>query len=411
MPLRTLVIFPSLCYNLSRVIPIPVVSLFVGRSKHVLGIFSYQLTPATLFSFDSFIISLGWFTQLYEVTAIIDFIRSHKKNAKILIGGLYAQLVYKTLFKKLDIDYFIKGDNEGPLDMYLEGIDPKIIPNMVGKDFENPLTYAFKKEDLGNIRYDLDWFSNYKNMLKKINSKEFSDSIANGSYTNSTPTKDNFSISEFLATAPSIHIPKTGCTVGTKHCKQICIAADEGMVNFNYGRRPLIMTNEQLIENLHRIQLKGFESVSLYCDADWIYDFSGRQFNLILKLTTCAPLSAENMSKIADSFKECWFLAPVHRKSVNWENRDQAMQLNGFLDFKKENVKKIYLEVFEREAENIKALEANDKIKVIPILDYWLSEDERNRTVEDQLDYDKMLELSRKEHEMTDPDLVFKSNQ
>jgi hypothetical protein len=413
MAVKTLVVFPSLNFNLSRIIPIPAINLFAGRAGQVLGIFSYQLTEALVNTFDSFIISLGWYFQLYESELIVNFIRSHKKTAQIMVAGMYAQMIYKELFSKWEIDYIIKGDNEGPLDMYLEGVNPRKIPNMVSKAWENPITYIFKKEDLGNLRYDLDWFGNYRNMLTKLNDPELADSIANETYSIGTqPSKSQFSINEFFAAPPAIHIPKNGCSMGNVYCKKTCLGGDQDYFMTNYGHGPLIMTNEQLIDNLHKIQLKKFTSVAIYLDSDWNYNLSEHKFNLSLRFHSCSPLSMQTLSKIADSFRESWLFVPLHRKSINWENRGAQLDLEGIEQLNRSDIRKIYLEVFDKQKvdENLIAtMRANKKVQLVDILDYWLDEYRRNQGLVNQLNYDLMMEVSKEEYDQTDPDLVFKS--
>jgi hypothetical protein len=159
MTMQTLVVIPSLMHKFT--FSAPLAWLFSDHIGQVHGVYSYTLTKELVRQYDSFIVELNWFIELYEFELICSFIKQHNPRAKILFGGLYSQLKYREIFAHAPVDYFIKGDNEVPIKQYLDGVDPRDIPNMVGRDFENPLTYIFQQEDYKTLQFNLDWIPDY----------------------------------------------------------------------------------------------------------------------------------------------------------------------------------------------------------------------------------------------------------
>ena len=79
-----------------------------------------------------FIIELNWYLELHEFTLVVDYIATHRPDAKILFGGLFATLMHRRIFQELPVHYHIKGDNELPMRLLLEGTPPREVPNLVG---------------------------------------------------------------------------------------------------------------------------------------------------------------------------------------------------------------------------------------------------------------------------------------
>jgi len=133
------VVIPTTKSNYEQGFSAPLAWLFSGYENRVRGIYSVDLTPSAVESFDTFIVELNWFTTLHEFEKIVKFIREYQPRALILFGGLFAQIHYERIFQQYEVDYFIRGDNELPMKLFLEGCKPSLIPNMVGRDFENPI--------------------------------------------------------------------------------------------------------------------------------------------------------------------------------------------------------------------------------------------------------------------------------
>ena len=135
--MKCLIIIPTTMHNYS--FSAPLTWMFSKHTDKVTGIYGFELTEELVKSYDFFIIELNWFIELFEFQLLTEYIKKNNKNAKILFGGLYAALKYKEIFPRCDVDYFIQGDNELPIEMLLQDENPAAIPNLVGKNFENQI--------------------------------------------------------------------------------------------------------------------------------------------------------------------------------------------------------------------------------------------------------------------------------
>lgn len=157
--MAALVVIPALeeYYSFSA----PLGWLFSKNSDQVLGIYGFEVTKELVRSHDLFILELNWFIELREFELLVSCIRRYNPGARILFGGLYSQPKFEEIFQRFEVDYFIEGYNELPMQLFLNGEDPKTIPNMVGRGFQNPTSYVFEEADYEDIEFNLDWFPSY----------------------------------------------------------------------------------------------------------------------------------------------------------------------------------------------------------------------------------------------------------
>ena len=163
--MQTLIVIPSLMHKYT--FSAPLAWLFSDHADQVKGTYSFALTKDIVKKYDHFVVELNWFIELYEFELITRLIKRHNKKAVILFGGLYSQLKYQEIFRNSPVDYFIKGDNELPIKQWLDGADPRTIPNMVGRDFENEQSYIFQQRDYKHLDFNLDWFPDYAERWKE----------------------------------------------------------------------------------------------------------------------------------------------------------------------------------------------------------------------------------------------------
>lgn len=282
--MKCLVIIPTTMHNYS--FSAPLTWMFSKHTDKVTGIYGFELTEELVKNCDFFIIELNWFIELFEFRLLAEYIKKKNKNAKILFGGLYAALKYKEIFQCCDVDYFIQGDNELPIEMFLEGEMPAAIPNFLGKNFENPVTYTFKEEDYQNMEFNLDWFPSYFRHIEENQMYQL----------------------------PMVITSKGGCSTIHKGC-DYCMGAKTREMEKIYHRPPVAMSNNTLMNLLGKVE-KKFESASLLVLSRYHFDFSGRSFDLNMNVEIDSPISIEEIGEILNGFKKCLLNISVYEDGL-----------------------------------------------------------------------------------------------
>lgn len=282
--MQCLVIIPTTMNNYS--FSAPLAWMFSNYSDKVKGIFGFQLTEELVKSYHFFIIELNWFIELAEFKLLVEYIKEKNKDAKILFGGMYSSLKYKEIFKQYDVDYFIQGDTELPIEMFLDSINPKKIPNFIGKDFENPVTYVFKEEYYKDIDFNLDWFPSYFKYVEKNQMYQL----------------------------PSIVTSKGGCGAVHKEC-DYCMGSKYGELKKIYNRPPIFMSNDLLMSLLEKLE-KKFEVASLFICTEYNYDFSNEHFNIEMNVEIDSPVATEKIEEILYAFKKCLLNISIYEEGL-----------------------------------------------------------------------------------------------
>lgn len=280
----------------------PLAWMFSKHLDKVKGIFGFQLTKEIVINNDLFIIELNWFFELAEFKLLVEYIKQNNRNAKILFGGLYAALKYKEIFQLLDVDYFIQGDNELPIQMLLDSVNPEEIPNITGKNFENPVSYVFKENDYYNLEFSLDWFPSYSGFIEK----------------------------DMLYQLPMILTAKGGCTTVHKGC-DYCMGSKHQVLKKIYNRPPLAMSNDVLMHLLEKVE-KKYKNASLILLSEYNYDFSTQSFDLDMTVEIDCQIPLEKIKDVLYGFKKCVINMPtfaaegMSRESIG-HNYKEIMQL------------------------------------------------------------------------------------
>ena len=282
--MKCLVIVPTTMHNYSFSAPLAwMFSLHPGK---VTGIYGFELTTELVMSYDYFIIELNWFIELKEFRLLVEFIKKNNKNAKILFGGLYAALKYPEIFKRYSVDYFIRGDNELPISMFLDSVKPEKIPNFTGRNFENPIEYVFKEEDYKNLEFNLDWFPSYFRYIEKNQMYQL----------------------------PMIITGKGGCDSVHKEC-DYCMGAKHHELKKIYNRPPLAMSNESLLNLLGKVE-KKFAAASLQVLTKCNYDLSNQYFDIDINIEIDSPIPIEKIGEFLYAFKRCLLNISVYEEGL-----------------------------------------------------------------------------------------------
>lgn len=321
--MKTLVVIPSLHHKYT--FSAPLAWLFSGHVDRVHGTYGFALDEAMVKRFDRFIVELNWFIELYEFRLITAFIRKHKPHAPILFGGLYAQLKYREVLQTSAATCFIKGDAEGPIQAFVEGADPRTIPNMVGRDFDNPQTFVFQQKDYAALEFNLDWFPDYHKRWREFPAEgedvdmDFSRLPLLPQYWTKPGSR--------LSPRQQWRVPSKG---GRYHLPMLitsrgsCLAAHEGCTycmgakNLSqalYKRPPLVLDNPTCIALLKKIE-KRFDQVSLYVNSPCTYDFSGHSFNLDATIEIDSRSTVQDAGRMLKAFRSAKLHTAVYQEGL-----------------------------------------------------------------------------------------------
>ncbi len=317
--MKTLIIIPALMFKYR--FSAPLAWLFSKYVNHVRGMYSFELNKRIVKEYDSFIVELNWYIELFEFQLIVKYIGKYNKDAQILFGDQYSQLRYKEISDRYEVDYFTKGDDELPVQMYLDRKDVHTIPNMVGRDFENSITYVFTEKDYDNIEFNLDWFPDYSK------------------YTYAKPSEEpcrryKLPLSPYgKYHIPSIIASRGACASAHKGCKN-CFAYQKEIMNKIFNRGSLVISNETLIKILKKLDDK-FDHAALFINSKVDYDFSGHYFNLDCTIEVDSMNSLTSIKKILPAFKKTiWHLSIYEEgllvgniRKVNPYIREKALEL------------------------------------------------------------------------------------
>jgi len=313
--MNTLVIIPSLHHKYSFSAPLS--WLFSEHPSKVRGIYSEDLCPKDLWGIDLCIVELNWFVELYEFALIIAFIRKHRRKCQILFGGLFGQLKYREIFSRYDVDYFIKGFAERPIKLLLDGQDPKTIPNLVGRDFENATTYVPSESDLAAIRYDLAWFPDYFRYWSLFPAPGIDMELPTASlplYPSYRYTVDPADPTKEFRVPPRggrYHLPMIVTARGT--CRAVhdgcsyCMGSKKQRLKEIYGCDGVVLSNEVLKQHLRQLA-KDFDQATLYINSPCEYDFTGEHYDLEVTIEFDCRVTPERLRTILYAFRK----ASVH---------------------------------------------------------------------------------------------------
>lgn len=333
-------VIPSLHHKYS--FSAPLAWLLSGHVEHVYGTYGFALDEAMVKKFDRFIVELNWFIELYEFQLITSFIRKHKPHAPILFGGLYAQLKYREVLQSSAATCFIKGDAEDPIQAFVEGTDPKVIPNMIGRDFENPQTFIFQQKDLASLEFNLDWFPEYDKRWREFPADgEDSDIIFSH-----MPLYPQYWDKPGTQLPPSrrwrvpskggrYHLPmlvtaRGSCPAAHAGCSY-CMGA-KNLSEEIYKRPPLILDNETCIALLKKIE-KRFDRVSLYINSPCIYDFTNHSFNLDATIEIDSRSTVQDAGRMLKAFRTAKLHTAVYEEGlVGTELRTNIREYAGIED-------------------------------------------------------------------------------
>ncbi|MBN1760157.1 MAG: hypothetical protein JW863_17655 [Chitinispirillaceae bacterium] len=310
--MNALVIIPALIHKFT--FSAPLAWLFGHHHEQVKGIYSFELTPDIVRQYDCFIVELSWFIELYEFGLIIRFIRRHNPGAWILFGGMHSQLCYRDIFKTYEVDYFIRGDNELPLALFLDGADPKTIPNMTGRNFENEQTWCFRQEDFRTMEFNLDWFPQYAKRWAEYPEPDsdvetkFDELPLLPRYwekqTGSTPLEYRWRVPP---KGGRYHLPmlvtgRGACPVAHEGC-EYCMASQTELMRDLYKRPSLVMDTTTLIMLLEQIEGK-FDQVTLFINSKGPFDLTGHRFNLDATIEFDTINRSADLQNILPAFKK-----------------------------------------------------------------------------------------------------------
>jgi hypothetical protein len=258
-----------------------------------LGIFSWEITPRLLAENRIFILDCHFLFSLPEVEMLCHLIRQNRPDAQIVLGGYTAQLFWTSLLEKVHADYIILGDNEYSFprllsDLYQrQGRPSAHLPNVAGKDFQNPMDYFFSEKDYKDFVYNIDWFPSYRQRVDGIN---------RGSLLH---------MDHEFYTFPLIVLSK-GCS---QNCS-FCLNSRQHYPKL-FNRQPVPMPPYQLHRILREIEAHHrFGKCHLYFNwplSNYLSMFSQTRFELELNTQIDVMPTVEELKVIAGAFPKASF--------------------------------------------------------------------------------------------------------
>lgn len=338
----------------------PLGYMFTNHLSFVHGVFSTELTTSLVSEYNYFIVELNWVTEFWEFKLIVDFIKKVNPKNRILFGGLFAQLHYRKIFQSTDVDYFIRGDNELPLQLFLQGESLNSIPNFVTRKLTKDITYFFPSSELALIDYSIDWFPSYNELLSQAKNNK---PIINR-YNNMTTEiyKDQCTRDELFYSFPII-ISTKKCTVAHKGCNY-CM----GSRSFDF--QGIASYDDNMLKTiLSKIEKKKgaiYQSISLYILNDILeYDFTGTSFSLEVFIEYDGPMSGpkriEKLKKLLHAFQAGICRIPASSIGLHEKSRDlNYKELIKEVETEQHNLKYLFYES-EKETSKIKDIPDRNK--------------------------------------------------
>ena len=301
----------------------PVAWLFSNHTDRVHGVYDWELTPELICDYDYFIVELNWFLQLAGFSNVINMIRQYNREAKILFGGLYSALQYREIFDRMQVDYFIKGDNELPIKMFLEDLPVRSIPNLIGRDFENAHTYFISKNDIEKIDFNLDWFPSSIQAHKRLLNSPIDEMYANHSP---------------LYPLPMVFTTKGGCLSHHVGC-DYCLGRRHSKLREIYGRDIITLDNDTVIKLFKKIEKRFSAATFFVLSNPENYDFSGCHFDLDIFIEFDSMASVDQVERIMKAFRSARAHVALYSEGITgFSTRQDAKE---FLDIE-DDKHKIY---------------------------------------------------------------------
>lgn len=290
--MKALVVIPGVKTNYEVGFSAPLAWLFSKHINHVTGIYSSNLNRETVRAFDTFIVELNWFTELYEFSLIVHAIKSLNPRARILFGGLFASIMPETIFRHYDVDFFIQGDNELPMQLFLDDCPPLEIPNFVGRNFQSRKRYIFTSKDFETLEYNIDWFPEY---LKRRSEPSATESV-------------------IRYALPMIITTKSGCSCIHEGC-DYCMGAQVDVIRKIYGRPPLVMTDLNLKNAIAQVSRK-YKDYSIYINSQYQYAFDGCRYDGVAHVEIDSRISLHEIQSLFSCFGKCDLHLPIYTEGV-----------------------------------------------------------------------------------------------
>jgi hypothetical protein len=289
--MKTLVVIPTTKLLYETGFSAPSAWLFSRHAESVRGIFGFELLSENLDAYDAFVLELNWYTTYHEFGVIADYIKRCRPDAPILFGGLFASLMFREIFARHPVDYHIKGDNEEPMRRFLDGEDPRTIPNFVGRDFENETRAVFRAEDYETLEFNLDWFPSYFRELEGLERGDV----------------DSYRL-------PMLVTGKGGCGAVHPGC-EYCMGSQRDVLRKIYARKPVHMSNAVLLRLIERVEQR-FDRYSIYIMNRCEYDFSGRHFKGHPHIEIDSRTTPERIGNLLGAFDSCDMILPVYEEGI-----------------------------------------------------------------------------------------------
>lgn len=171
-----LYIHPKTGTLLKEILPLSVPALVARLPEPVLGRFHDEWSPSEVARAKIILMDVHWHMSLRSAKELAARFKRINPDVMIIVGGISATTLCRSILRDTLIDYVVRGDAEVPLALLVEAIlsgsDVQGIPNIVGRDFESDRWWCLTRREMDASDYrSISWFPTLERRVLRYHRK------------------------------------------------------------------------------------------------------------------------------------------------------------------------------------------------------------------------------------------------
>ncbi|HOZ46831.1 MAG TPA: hypothetical protein PK468_09485 [Candidatus Hydrogenedentes bacterium] len=161
--------------SFKEIVPFAVPALVnrVRQRVPAVGRFHNEWTEKEIRNARVVLMDVHWYLSIPGAIRLSHELKRANPDVKIVAGGLSATLFAKPLLRDSAIDFIIRGDalasTEALVRSVIEDAPADAVPNVIAREFENPVSYAMSAEEFGEADFrDVSWFPSLRKAVVRI---------------------------------------------------------------------------------------------------------------------------------------------------------------------------------------------------------------------------------------------------